>query len=99
MGPLRVWHLNENIPGLAMSRSFGDGAAAEVGVIADPEILEMNLTEADKFIVIASDGVWEFLTNEEVVNIVMPHYLFVRRHSPVSKAKVYLTWHAVGVHA
>jgi len=28
MGPLRVWHLNENIPGLAMTRSFGDGAAA-----------------------------------------------------------------------
>jgi len=24
MGPSRVWHLNENIPGLAMSRSFGD---------------------------------------------------------------------------
>ena len=35
----------------------------------------MNLTEADKFIVIASDGVWEFLSNDEVVNIVMPHYL------------------------
>lgn len=74
MGPLRVWHLNENIPGLAMSRSFGDGAAAQVGVIADPEILEMNLTEQDKFIVIASDGVWEFLSNEEVVNIIKPHY-------------------------
>lgn len=28
MGPMRVWHKNENIPGLAMSRSFGDGAAA-----------------------------------------------------------------------
>jgi serine/threonine protein phosphatase PrpC len=64
MGPLRVWHLHENIPGLAMSRSFGDGAAAEVGVIADPEILEMNLTEQDKFIVLASDGVWEFLSND-----------------------------------
>ena len=67
MGPMRVWHLNENIPGLAMSRSFGDHAAAEVGVIAEPEIIEMNLTEEDKFIVIASDGVWEFLSNDEVV--------------------------------
>ncbi len=45
VGPLRVWHLNENIPGLAMSRSFGDHCAAQVGVIADPEVLEMNLTE------------------------------------------------------
>ena len=74
MGPLRVWHLNENIPGLAMTRSFGDHAAAEVGCIAEPEILEMNMTEDDKFLVIASDGVWEFLENDEVVKIIEPHY-------------------------
>ena len=66
MGPLRVWHLREDIPGLAMTRSFGDQAAAQVGVIATPEILEMNLVEGDQFIIIASDGVWEFITNEEV---------------------------------
>lgn len=70
-----MWHLNENIPGLAMSRSFGDHAAVEVGVISEPEILEMNLTEDDKFIVLASDGVWEFLSNDEVARIVYPHYL------------------------
>lgn len=58
-----------------MSRSFGDQAAVEVGVIAEPEIMELNLMENDKFIVLASDGVWEFLTNDEVVNIIMPHYL------------------------
>ena len=75
LGPLRVWHLHENFPGLAMTRSFGDHAAAEVGVIAEAEILEINLTEDDKFIVLASDGVWEFLTNEEVARIVLPHYL------------------------
>ena len=57
-----------------MTRSFGDGAAAQVGVMADPEILEMNLTEQDKFIVIASDGVWEFLQNNDVVNIIKAHY-------------------------
>jgi serine/threonine protein phosphatase PrpC len=28
VGPMRVWHKNENIPGLAMSRSFGDHCAA-----------------------------------------------------------------------
>lgn len=28
LGPLRVWHLREDIPGLAMTRSFGDLAAA-----------------------------------------------------------------------
>ena len=28
----------------------------------------------DKFIVIASDGVWEFLKNEEVADIVLPFF-------------------------
>jgi len=45
-----------------------------VGVIADPEVLEMNLTDQDKFIVIASDGVWEFLSNDDIVRIVEPFY-------------------------
>lgn len=57
-----------------MTRSFGDQAAAQVGVIAAPEILEMNLIEGDQFIILASDGVWEFISNEEAANIIMPHY-------------------------
>jgi hypothetical protein len=56
--------MHEDIPGLAMSRSFGDQAAAEVGVNAIPEITEMNLIEADKFLILASDGVWEFISND-----------------------------------
>ena len=35
-GPKRVWLLNEDYPGLAMSRSFGDRCAASVGVISEP---------------------------------------------------------------
>ena len=46
-----------------MTRSFGDEVAARVGVIAEPEILELDLCKDDKFIVLASDGVWEFLSN------------------------------------
>ena len=34
------------------------------------EILELDMCKDDKFIVIASDGVWEFLQNEDVANIV-----------------------------
>ena len=64
LGPARVWHMHEDIPGLAMSRSFGDQAAAEVGVNAIPEITEMNLIESDKFLILASDGVWEFISND-----------------------------------
>lgn len=73
-GPARVWLKNQNIPGLAMSRSFGDRVAASVGVIAEPEILEFDLTPEDKFIVIGSDGIFEFLTNEDVLKIVVPYW-------------------------
>ena len=38
VGPARVWLLNEQVPGLAMSRSFGDYVASTVGVISDPEV-------------------------------------------------------------
>ncbi len=46
-----------------MTRSFGDATAARVGVNAVPEIKEFDLTNEDKVIVLASDGVWEFLEN------------------------------------
>ena len=74
VGPARVWLKNKDLPGLAMSRSMGDAVAASVGVIPDPEILEFMLTAEDKFVVIGSDGVFEFLSNEEVVKIAVPYW-------------------------
>ena len=74
LGPLRVWLKNEDIPGLAMTRSFGDGMAAKVGVNAIPELGEIELTQNDKYIVLASDGVWEFLKNIDVAKIIFPFY-------------------------
>jgi serine/threonine protein phosphatase PrpC len=72
-GPARVWLKTQDLPGLAMSRSLGDAVAASVGVICDPEILELQLVPEDKFIVIGSDGVFEFITNEEIVRLVVPY--------------------------
>ena len=57
-----------------MSRSFGDRVAHSVGVSAEAETWEFTLTTEDKFVVIASDGVWEFLSNEDVANIVYPYF-------------------------
>ena len=68
-GPDRVW-IDDELPGLAMSRSFGDEIASRVGVFAQPEVKIFPFNEEDKFVVIASDGLWEYVTNEEVVNIV-----------------------------
>ena len=36
LGPDRVWMKNEDTPGLAMSRSLGDGLAHSLGVSAEP---------------------------------------------------------------
>ena len=39
------------------------------------EIFEFNYTSEDRFIIIASDGIWEFISNTECVNIVKDFYL------------------------
>lgn len=64
--PARVWH---NLRGLAMARSIGDHAAASVGVIAEPEITEYDIVDDDFAIVVASDGVWELLSSQQVADI------------------------------
>lgn len=74
VGPARVWLKNKSLPGLAMSRSFGDKAVAEVGVISEPEITETSLDPRHKVIVVASDGVWEFLDNDQVLKIISPYH-------------------------
>lgn len=58
-----------------MSRSFGDMVAAKVGCISTPEIFEFNLDENDKFLIVASDGVWEFISSKECVEIIKKYYL------------------------
>ena len=71
VGPYRVWLKHQPFPGLAMSRSFGDDIATSVGVISVPEIIIKNRDiNNDKYIIAASDGVWEFITNDEAINIV-----------------------------
>jgi protein phosphatase PTC2/3 len=56
--------------GLAMSRSIGDHAIATVGVIAEPVVTYHDVTDEDEFLIVASDGVWEFLDSIDAVNIV-----------------------------
>ena len=74
-GPFRVFKPGKDYPGLAMSRSIGDAIAKKMGVIAEPGIIEHNLNGGVKFIVLGSDGIWEFLSNEEVKDIGKMFYL------------------------
>ena len=74
-GPFRVWAKNKDYPGLAMSRCIGDFKGKSVGLIPDPEIIECNLSVYSKYIIICSDGVWEFLSNDDAMNIGKKYYL------------------------
>ena len=74
VGPMRVYMKDKDMPGLAMTRSFGDYLASIAGTISIPEVKEHILSKDDKFIILASDGLFEFISSEEVGNIVKGYY-------------------------
>jgi len=69
-GVPRVWLADVDMPGLAMSRSFGDLAAESVGVFSQPEVRAFEIDRDTAFIIVASDGVWEFISSQEAVDLV-----------------------------
>ena len=74
IGPLRVYMKDKDMPGLAMTRSFGDYFGSIAGVISEPEVTQYFFKEEDKFIVLASDGLFEFMENEEMLKIIKEYY-------------------------
>lgn len=66
----RVWMPEEDYPGLAMARAFGDFCLKDYGLISIPEVSHRKLKDKDEFVVLATDGVWDVLTNKEVIRIV-----------------------------
>lgn len=70
--PARIYLDKEcTLVGLAMSRSLGDHNMKQIGVIANPVITHhMVVADQDEFLILASDGVWEFISSKEAVRIV-----------------------------
>lgn len=67
---MRVWLNDEDLPGLAMSRSLGDEVARSIGVISTPEFSKRQLDDAhDCILVLGTDGLWDYLSNDEVIGI------------------------------
>ena len=75
VGPMRVFAKGKDFPGLAMSRSFGDFQCKQYGVINEPSFVEYCLDDNCKYLVLGSDGVWDFLDNENVAKIGNKYYL------------------------
>ncbi|XP_073312776.1 probable protein phosphatase 2C 6 isoform X1 [Primulina huaijiensis] len=66
----RVWLPNSDSPGLAMARAFGDFCLKDFGLISMPDVYHRHITERDEFVILATDGVWDVLSNKEAVDIV-----------------------------
>ncbi|KAG2493088.1 hypothetical protein HYH03_008751 [Edaphochlamys debaryana] len=71
VGEPRLWLAHLPSPGLLLSRSIGDDMATSVGCTARPEVTFMALRPfLDQYLVIASDGVWDVLSNDTVAQLV-----------------------------
>lgn len=62
--------------GLAMTRTFGDLYFKKpvMLAVADPEIQIIPLTDKDLFLVLATDGILDVLSNQEVVDLAIKHW-------------------------
>ena len=67
-GPQRVWTREGDVPGLAMSRSVGDVVGKSAGVTSQPELHEVTLQADDCFVLLGSDGLWEFLATDIIAD-------------------------------
>jgi len=70
----RIYAKGGRYPGLNMSRCLGDLMGhMDCGIIAEPEVSTRDLTAEDSVLLLCSDGVWEFISATEAVNIVMDY--------------------------
>jgi serine/threonine protein phosphatase PrpC len=76
-GPRQHYRVTGN---LTLSRAVGDleyntrsdlGPEAQI-ICSTPDIIEETLTAEDEFVVLACDGIWDVMTNQEVVDFVRP---------------------------
>ncbi|KAF5950865.1 hypothetical protein HYC85_012858 [Camellia sinensis] len=73
--PPRLWVQNGMYPGTAFTRSVGDSAAEKIGVVAVPEVSMVQIKpDHHPFFVVASDGIFEFLSSQTVVEMACKIY-------------------------
>ena len=58
-----------------MTRSIGDLVASTVGVSWEPEVTKYHIHENDRFLIAATDGLWEYLNNKQVTKIVARYWI------------------------
>ena len=54
---------------LMLSRAFGDWELKNYGVSCEPHVIKINIEDDDKYVVIATDGVWDVMEDEDVYGL------------------------------
>mmetsp|Transcript_71147 Transcript_71147/g.98510 ORF Transcript_71147/g.98510 Transcript_71147/m.98510 type:complete len:98 (+) Transcript_71147:3-296(+) len=52
-----------------MTRSIGDTVGSTAGVTSEPEVRTLQVQRDWRFLLLCSDGVWEFISSQEAVDI------------------------------
>lgn len=58
---------------LAMTRALGHKALYDFGVIPEPQVRRLKIKDNDFFLLAASDGVWDNLSDGEILDTVLDH--------------------------
>merc|ERR1712176_987492 len=61
----------------------GDLYLREAGVISEPDVLQVKLAQTDQFLLVCSDGVWEYLPPQNAVNVI--NDALTTRENPVKQ--------------
>jgi serine/threonine protein phosphatase PrpC len=69
-GKIKFDGVDWRIEDLSLSRAFGDLSSTPY-VTHEPEIYKYNISSKDKFIVFACDGLWDIMSNQEVVDYIL----------------------------
>jgi protein phosphatase 1L len=72
MGGILIWDGTWQVPGGGVSRAFGDRLLKQY-VAAEPDIQEVTIAEGVDFLVLASAGLWDVVSNQNAVSIVLEY--------------------------
>ncbi|KAJ3179623.1 hypothetical protein HDU87_002829 [Geranomyces variabilis] len=73
-GPLRIFKGTLPYPGLVVTRALGDTVASRLGILTEPDVAVIKLESSDKFLVMGTDGVWDGVSDADVLSCIRAHY-------------------------
>ena len=73
-GVFRLYEKGENYPGLAVSRTIGDLDSKLYGNICDPDIINKVIRYNFKYVILASDGLWDVMNENDVISEIQWFY-------------------------